>query len=83
VLQNKDIYKRQYAGFTVGKRKRIYVNVFWFDDEANETIRTLRGIDQWWKSRPYRVWDGGDWYFQLKYDPQDGTFHDLYVNGGW
>lgn len=63
-------YKRQYAGIVEGGRRKIYAN--FFCDNAKITD---------WKTRPVAVEDGGDCFFQIKYDIEAGTFSDLYING--
>jgi hypothetical protein len=63
-------YKRQYAGIVENGRRKIYAN--FFCDRAKITD---------WKTRPVAVEDGGDCFFQIKYDVDTGTFSDLYING--
>ncbi len=61
-------YKFQYWGETPNGKRVIVVNAFCanFDD---------------WKTRRVMVLDGGDCFFNLKYDVDSGTFSDLQVNG--
>jgi hypothetical protein len=63
-------YKRQYAGIVEGGRKKIYANFFCNSAKITD-----------WKARPVAVEDGGDCFFQIKYDIEAGTFSDLYING--
>jgi hypothetical protein len=63
-------YKRQYAGMVENGRRKILVNFF---------CNSARIKD--WKLHPVVVEDGGDCFFQIKYDVEAGTFSDLYVNG--
>ncbi len=61
-------YKFQYWGEMQNNKRVIVVNAFCanFDD---------------WKTRRIFVLDGGDCFFNLKYDLDAGTFFDLQVNG--
>ena len=34
-----------------------------------------------WLRKPVLVDDGGDWYWQAKYVPEDGTYEDIAING--
>ena len=63
-------YKRQYAGIVEGGRRKIYANFFCNSAKITD-----------WKIRPVAVEDGGDCFFQIKYDIEAGTFSDLYING--
>jgi hypothetical protein len=63
-------YKRQYAGIVEGGRRKIYANFFCNNAKITD-----------WKMRPVAVEDGGDCFFQIKYDIEAGTFSDLYING--
>jgi hypothetical protein len=62
-------YRRQYAGVEVEGRKLLYANFF---------CDTFNGE---WKNRPVAVEDGGDCFFQIKYDLHTGAFTDLQING--
>lgn len=61
-------YKFQYWGEIQNNKRIIIVNAFCanFDD---------------WKTQRVFVLDGGDCFFNLKYDIDAGTFFDLQVNG--
>ena len=63
-------YRRQYAGVVENGRRKIYANFF---------CNTAQIKD--WKTRPVAVEDGGDCFFQIKYDVEAGTFSNLYING--
>jgi hypothetical protein len=63
-------YRRQYAGIVENGRKKIYANFF---------CKTAQITD--WKINPVAVEDGGDCFFQIKYDVEAGTFSSLYING--
>lgn len=65
-------YGRQYLGTDKDRRKRIFVNAFCSDGGmAKETLRiTLLS-----------VFDGGECYFQIFYDPVTKKFEELTVNG--
>ncbi len=62
-------YKRQYVGVIEDGRKVIYANFF---------CSALR-ID--WKTKPIAVEDGGDCYFQIKYEIETKRYRDLQING--
>lgn len=64
-----DDYKRQYFGLTFGDRDLIYANYFCADDFEH------------WRTSYVLVMDGGACFFQVLYDPADGTFSDLRING--
>ncbi|MCG3141393.1 MAG: hypothetical protein HDKAJFGB_02674 [Anaerolineae bacterium] len=61
-------YKFQYWGEMQNDKRVIVVNAFCADFED-------------WQTRRVFVLDGGDCFFQLKYDIASGTFFDLQVNG--
>ena len=63
-------YRRQYAGIVENGRRKIYANFFCNGAKITD-----------WKTRPVAVEDGGDCFFQIKYDVDAGTFSDLYING--
>ncbi len=63
-------YKRQYAGVVEKGRRKIYANFFCNGAQIKD-----------WKMRPVAVEDGGDCFFQIKYDVENATFSDLYING--
>ena len=62
-------YRRQYAGIEARGRKLLYVNF------------VCHSFNGEWKNHPVSVDDGGDCFFQIKYDPQTGAFTDLQING--
>jgi hypothetical protein len=62
-------YKRQYFGLVEKGRSIVYGNFFCAD-----------GGDKDWQRRPVDVDDGGDCYFQVRYDPKTGRFFALSVN---
>lgn len=63
-------YKRQYAGIVENGRRKIFANFFCNGAKITD-----------WKTRPVAAEDGGDCFFQIKYDVDAGTFSDLYING--
>ena len=63
-----DEYQRQYIGLQRGGKQTIYGN--FFCDNS--------GID-WWQTLVI-VEDGGDCYFQVEFDVEDGAFIMLLVN---
>jgi len=64
-----DDYNRQYIGIIIDGRQSMYANYFCDDG----------GPD--WRTRFVIVMDGGDCFFQFKYDTASGEFFDLQVNG--
>ena len=62
-------YNRQYIGLIMDGRQIIYANYF------------CNNIGTDWKSHFVFVLDGGECYFQFKYDIGSGDFFDLQVNG--
>jgi hypothetical protein len=62
-------YMRQYLGIVEDGREIIYANFFCRSDDTD------------WRSEFVFVMDGGDCYFNVKYDPQSGEFFDFSVNG--
>lgn len=62
-------YKRQYAGLIINGKQLIYGNFF-----CTET-----GVD--WREEWVIVMDGGDCFFQLRFDMESGEFMNLMVNG--
>lgn len=62
-------YKRQYMGVIENGRKVIYTNFFCVVPKVD------------WKYFPVVVEDGGDCYFQIKYEVETKKFRDLQING--
>ena len=62
-------YMRQYLGIVEDGQQIIYANFFC----------TINEMD--WHSEYVFVMDGGDCFFQVKYNPESGEFFDLSVNG--
>jgi hypothetical protein len=62
-------YMRQYLGIVENGNEIIYANFFCDPHDFD------------WRSAYYFVNDGGDCYFQVKYNPQTREFFDLSVNG--
>jgi hypothetical protein len=69
VWERLDEYNRQYIGIILDGKKIIYANFF-----CESTGRD-------WITEFIFVLDGGDCYFQFKYDVDSGEFFDLQVNG--
>jgi len=65
-------YKRQYFGITKNGKKQIYINAFceqyWSQKED-------------WRSKFVFVFDGGNCYFQILFDPTTNEFTNFVVNG--
>lgn len=62
-------YMRQYLGIVEEGKEIIYANFFC----------TINEMD--WSNEYVLVMDGGDCFFQVKYNPATGEFFDLAVNG--
>jgi hypothetical protein len=63
-------YVRQYTGFRLEGRDRIFIQFLCWKPYNPE-----------WRCHPVVIDDGGDCYFQLEYDKSNGQFSRLYVNG--
>jgi hypothetical protein len=62
-------YDRQYIGIVLDGKQIVYANYFCDSLETD------------WKKEFVFVLDGGDCFFQFKYDVDSGEFFDLQVNG--
>ena len=69
VWERLDDYNRQYLGIVLDGKRLVYANYF-----CDSTGRD-------WKKDFVMVLDGGDCFFQFKYDVDSGEFFDLQVNG--
>lgn len=69
-------FRRQYAGFTIGERKVIYVNAF---PRSAGDPSPGRSFD--WHDETVLVCDGGPAFFGVEYDPEKGTFDHFEFNG--
>jgi hypothetical protein len=69
VWEKLDDYNRQYIGIILDGKRIVYANFF-----CNNTGRD-------WRKEFIFVLDGGECFFQFKYDPDSGEFFDLQVNG--
>lgn len=69
VWERLDEYRRQYFGFKIGGKRFIYGNYFCNDVRMD------------WRGDFVMVLDGGDCYFQVEYDVEEGSFIQLMVNG--
>lgn len=69
VWERLDEYNGQYVGVILDGKQIIYAN--YFCDSAGKD----------WKEDFIIVMDGGDCFFQFKYNPETGEFFDLQVNG--
>lgn len=63
-------YKRQYVGYLENGQRVIYVNYFYNPPDNN------------WKKEFILVMDGGDSYFNLRFQVETGQFYGLEVNRG-
>ena len=69
VRERLDDYNRQYIGMILDGKRIVYANYFCDSFETD------------WTKEFIFVLDGGDCYFQFKYDADSGGFFDLQVNG--
>lgn len=69
IWQRLDEYNRQYVGITLGGKNIVYANFFCDSFETE------------WRKEFVFVLDGGDCFFQFKYDVNTDDFFDLQVNG--
>jgi hypothetical protein len=69
VWERLDKYNRQYIGVVLDQKRIIYANYFCDPIETD------------WRKDFVFVLDGGDCFFQFKYDADSGEFFDLQVNG--
>lgn len=69
VWERLDEYNRQYVGIVLDGKQIIYANYFCDSVEID------------WRKDFVFVTDGGDCFFQFKYDVDAATFFDLQVNG--
>lgn len=65
----------QYAGLIINNKKYIYINAFHMDSE--EDLERYKD----WKTTPVIVCDGGENYWGVLYDVENGTFSQLSMNG--
>lgn len=72
VMANLDRSKRQYLGYSLDGRKRIFVNGFCDGYSGQGTS---------WQTHLVVVLDGGPCFYQIHYDVQTATFAGLSVNG--
>jgi hypothetical protein len=64
-------YVRQYTGFRLEGRDRIFIQFLCWLPYNPE-----------WRCHPVVVTDGGDCYFRLEYDTSSRQYSHLWVNGG-
>jgi len=69
IWKRMDDYNRQYVGIILDGKKMVYANYF------------CDSLETEWSKDFVFVLDGGDCYFQFKYDPDSAEFFDLQVNG--
>ena len=69
VWESLDDYNRQYIGMVLDGKKIIYANYF------------CDSIETDWRKDFVFIMDGGDCFFQFKYDVDSAEFFDLQVNG--
>ena len=69
VWERLDEYNRQYVGIILDGKKIVYANYF------------CNRVEIDWRKDFVFVMDGGDCFFQFKYDVEAAEFFDLQVNG--
>lgn len=69
VWERLDEYNRQYIGIVLDEKRIVYANFF------------CSSYDIDWREEFVMVLDGGDCFFQFKYDVDSDTLFDLQVNG--
>ena len=62
-------YKRQYAGIMVDGKRLVFANYF------------CDAFDVEWQRDWVFVMDGGDCFFDVKYDAETGEFYELRIHG--
>ena len=70
VLENLARYRRQYVGIEVDGEKRIWCNLFQFDDSTKD-----------WRRDLVYVLDGGRDFWEIAYIPLKDECADFYVHG--
>ena len=69
----------------IGERTSQYKFQYWGEtDRAGQRVVAINALCSpldGWTTRRILVMDGGDCFFNLKYDPASGKFFDLIVNG--
>ena len=86
-------YYRQYAGFTVGDKTYICVNLFHASHVEETLSLAQRDLDlfkklsaegppeDYWRREPVIVNDGGAYFFSVQYEAATSTFRYLRFNG--
>lgn len=64
-----DKYQRQYVSYEENGKEMIYGNFFCDSSDLDWTVNFIE------------IEDGGECYFQIRYDVESGTFTELRVNG--
>ena len=82
VLKTMPGYRCQAIGVTDEDGKRfVYLNFLaeacFTPGEDYDPMLT----DEEWRTEAQVVDDGGDWFWQMKYDPETGTLYDIEING--
>jgi hypothetical protein len=66
-------YFRQYAGIVLDGHRIVYLNAL--------CERAGNKYETYWRERFVIVFDGGDCYWNVRYDPETRQFSNLMVNG--
>ena len=67
-------YKRQYLGYYKNNTKILLINFFW-------EKRNHRDSEEKWLKERIEVYDGGSYYWNIKYNIDTGEFFELEING--
>ena len=71
IWEHLDEYHRQYIGLLENERQVLYANFFC----------TLNHVEDYWQTGFVMVMDGGNCFFQVKFDVETQEYFDLMVNG--
>lgn len=80
ILAKLDVYLCQAIGYVEEGRRLVFLN-FVHRDSLVPDPDDEPGEREDWTSDPYLVDDGGDWFWQIVYDPAEDGFSSLNVNG--
>jgi hypothetical protein len=75
-IQDLKSYSYQYLGIEIQGEKYIYVNAFPIGDKD-----VMETFHKDWKIKPVKVCDGGESYWGMVYNMQNGKFSLLSING--
>lgn len=78
------MFRRQIAGVKRGNERLLFIYYFRFDRGIEEDLvkrKTPNYDPEAWKTEPYPVFDGGDWFFRVLYDVKAKRFIWYECNG--